>query len=133
MIQLRGVTKLYDNKTAVKNLDLEVPLGSLFGLIGPNGAGKTTALKMIATLIKPDEGEISIGDLDIRRDVREVRQRIGYMPDSFGSFRGLTCEEYLRFFGQSYGFGGGDLERRIDDVLDLTDLAHVREELTNAL
>jgi ABC-2 type transport system ATP-binding protein len=133
MIQLRGVTKFYDNKTAVKDLDLEVPRGSLFGLIGPNGAGKTTALKMIATLIKPDEGEITVGDLDIRSDVREVRARIGYMPDAFGTFRGLTCEEYLSFFGRSYGFCGADLTRRVGDVLELTDLGHVRDEMTSAL
>jgi ABC-type multidrug transport system ATPase subunit len=70
MIELRGVTKRYDDKTAVDGIELDIPAGGVFGLIGPNGAGKTTALKMLSTLIKPDEGTITVDGLDIVDDRR---------------------------------------------------------------
>ena len=133
MIRIEGVSKFFDDKPAVRNISLEVPKGSLFGLIGPNGAGKTTTLKMLATLIKPDSGEIFMDGLDVLRDVRAVRRIVGYMSDSFGSFRGLTCEEYLQFFGRAYGLHGRTLERRLEDVLALTELGALRDELTGAL
>ncbi len=133
MIRLEGVSKYYDDKAAVDSVDLEVPHGSLFGLIGPNGAGKTTTLKMLATLIKPDFGMIHVDGLDLTEHVRTVRRRLGYMPDEFGTFRGLTCEEYLQFFGRSYGLHGPSLTERIEDVVALTDLGALRDEFTSAL
>ena len=126
MIRIRNATKRYDEKLAVDGLSLDIADNDLFGLIGPNGAGKTTTLKMLATLVKPDAGEVSIAGLDIDRDVREIRRRIGYMPDAFGTFRGLTCAEYLQFFGGCHGLRGADLARRVEDVLDLTDLGPLR-------
>ncbi len=132
-VVLSGVTKRYGSKVAVDNVDLVVPRGSVFGLIGPNGAGKTTTLKMMATLIKPDCGDVRMLGHDLKKDVREVRPFIGYMPDAFGVFRGLTCEEYLGFFGRAYNRRGPDLKRRVEDVLTLTDLTQVRDELTTSL
>ena len=133
MIRIEKVTKSYGGRPAVDGLDLSVPRGSIFGLIGPNGAGKTTTLKMVATLVKPDEGRIAVGDHELPRDVREARKVLGYMPDEFGTFRGVTCMEYLRFFGRAYGYRGAKLGERIEAVLDLTDLGPLREKLTAAL
>jgi ABC-2 type transport system ATP-binding protein len=133
LIRFEGVSKSFDDKVAVDSIDLAIEEGRLFGLIGPNGAGKTTTLKMLATLIKPDQGSIHIGGLDALQDVRAVRRSIGYMPDSFGTFRGLTCEEYLLFFGRAYGLHGQTLADRAANVLALTDLDAVREELTAGL
>lgn len=133
MIELRGVTKLFDDKKAVDAIDLEIPRGSIFGLIGPNGAGKTTTLKMIATLIRPDGGEVTVEGLDAGTRARDIRRRMGYMPDAFGAFPGLSCQEYLFYFGRCYGLGGRDLAGRVEDVLALTDLEGLREELTPAL
>ncbi len=133
MIDLRGVRKNYDDKAAVAGIDLTIDRGQVFGLIGPNGAGKTTTLKMLSTLIKPDEGTIEIDGLDICRDVRAIRQIVGYMPDAFGVFRDLDCEDYLQLFGRSHGIGGSELERRVDDVLELTDLDTVRTQLSGSL
>ena len=130
MISIRGVSKYYDDKAAVDSVNLDVPAGSLFGLIGPNGAGKTTTLKMLATLIKPDHGTISIDGLDLEGNVRSLRRRLGYMPDAFGVFRDLTCVEYLQFFGRAYDHSGTELKNRIEDVLTLTDLTGLRDELT---
>jgi ABC-2 type transport system ATP-binding protein len=133
VITLERVTKLYDRKPAVVSLDLTVPPGSVFGLIGPNGAGKTTTLKMAATLIKPDLGRITVCGHDLGRDVRGARRVIGYMPDSFGAFAGLTCEEYLQFFGRIHGYRGGALSSRIDQVSELTDLGSLRDQAVAAL
>jgi ABC-2 type transport system ATP-binding protein len=133
MITLEGVTKLYGRKPAVDSLDLAIPPGSIFGLIGPNGAGKTTTLKMAATLIKPDQGKITVCGHDLRKDARGARRILGYMPDSFGAFGGLTCEEYLQFFGRIHGYRGGALASRIDQVSDLTDLARLRDQAVSAL
>lgn len=133
MIQLAKVRKSYDGKIAVDDIDLEVPRGSIFGLIGPNGAGKTTTLKMISTLIKPDAGQITIGGEDLAREVRAARRILGYMPDQFGQFRTLSCEEYLEYFGRAHDLGGRELTGRINAVLELTDLLGVRHETANTL
>ena len=133
MVTLEGVTKTYAGKPAVEDLSLTVPKGSIFGLIGPNGAGKTTTLKMVATLIKPDRGTLRVNGHDLAKDVKRARSIMGYMPDSFGSFGGLTCEEYLRFFGRIHGWRAPTLEQRIEAVLDLTDLAGMRDQLASAL
>ena len=128
-----GVTKRFDTKVAVADVRLEIPSGSVFGLIGPNGAGKTTTLKMIATLIKPDEGAVRVCGYDVADSIREVRSLLGYMPDRFGTFRGLTCQEYLEYFGRTYCLHGVELHARLADVLELTELDRVRGELTSAL
>ena len=133
MIEIRSVSKYFDDKPAVDGIDLSIPEGSIFGLIGPNGAGKTTTLKMLATLIKPDRGQIFIGGKPLEGNVRDVRRMVGYMPDSFGTFRGLSCEEYLVFFGRSYGLYGERLHSRLEDVVALTDLAPLRHDLTTTL
>ena len=133
MIHFEGVTKSFDGKLAVSDIDLHIEENRLFGLIGPNGAGKTTSLRMMATLMKPESGSITVDGLDALRDVHKVRNIVGYMPDAFGTFRGLSCDEYLLFFGQCHGLYGKGLHSRVDAVLELTDLAGHREELTSAL
>ena len=118
VIRIRDVSKRYDENVAVDGLSLEVAENKLFGLIGPNGAGKTTTLKMLATLVKPDHGDIEIHGLELPADVREVRRRVGYMPDAFGTFRGLTCFEYLHFFGCCHGLRGRELTRQLSAQFD---------------
>src|SRR5690606_18791969 len=130
MIRLENVTKSYDRKVAVDAISLEVQEGSLFGLIGPNGAGERTTLKMPATRVKPDRGLLTIAGHDLATDARHVRRRLGYMPDTFGTFPGLSCTDYLEFFGRIYGLHGRHLEERVRAVLGLTDLGGVRDELT---
>ncbi len=133
MIEFKQVSKLFDGKAAVAGIDLTVPRGRVYGLIGPNGAGKTTSLKMMATLIKPDEGTVTIGGHVLPEGVAEARRTIGYMADRQGNFRGLTALDYLAFFGRMHEIHGAALRSRIDAVLDLTDLGKVREELVSAL
>jgi len=133
MIELRGVTKLYDGKAAVRDVHLRVPPGRVYGLIGPNGAGKTTALRILATLIKPDEGTVRIAGHDLPDGVARVRRSIGYMGDRPGNFRGFSSEEYLAYFARLHGLGGPARKSRIETVLELTDLGPVREERVSSL
>jgi len=133
MIELERVVKRYDGKAAVDSVDLVVPRGRVYGLIGPNGAGKTTTLKMMATLIKPDQGAVRIAGMELPARVAEARRLIGYMADHQGNFRGLTASDYLAYFGRLHSLGGRALKERIDTILELTDLGPVRDELVNAL
>src|ERR1051325_9320037 len=81
MIKLENVSKYYKTFPAVNDFNFEIGRGEVFGFIGPNGAGKTTTIKMLATLMLPSEGRLSIGGYDVVKEPHEVRRIIGYMPD----------------------------------------------------
>jgi ABC-2 type transport system ATP-binding protein len=108
---------------AVRGVDFEVAEGELFGLLGPNGAGKTTTIKMLITLLLPTGGEARVLGLDVVREAREVRRRIGYV---FGGDRGLyerlSALDNLRYFAELYGVSGRRQRERIDEVLELVGL-----------
>ena len=103
MLTIKNLRKRYGNFQALDGLNLEVADGELFGFVGPNGAGKTTTLKILAGLLVPDEGEVEIGGLDVYSDGKELRRRIGYVPDFFGVYDNLKVSEYMEFFASSYG------------------------------
>ena len=99
-IRLQGVTKRFDRKTAVRDLDLEIPRGSIYGLIGPNGAGKTTTLRIILDVIGPDAGSVEVFGSP---SVESMRTRIGYLPEERGLYQKMTATDHLAFFGQLKG------------------------------
>ena len=105
MLTIKNLRKRYGNFQALDGLNLEVADGELFGFVGPNGAGKTTTLKILAGLLVPDEGEVEIGGLDVYSDGKELRRRIGYVPDFFGVYDNLKVSEYMEFFASCYGMG----------------------------
>jgi ABC-2 type transport system ATP-binding protein len=129
MISLDGLTKRYGDFTAVDGIDLEVPRGVIFGLLGPNGAGKTTTLRMIAGILEPDGGTVEIGGHDIVGDPRAARSLLGFVPDRPFVYEKLTGAELLRFTAGLYGLGGPEVEARIDELLELWDLAPWRDQL----
>jgi ABC-2 type transport system ATP-binding protein len=122
MIKLENVSKYYKSFPAVNDVSFEIARGEVFGFIGPNGAGKTTTIKMLATLMLPTEGRLSIGGYDIQQEPFEVRRIIGYMPDSFGVYEDLLAWEYLDYFASLYKMTPPERRRAISDVLELTDL-----------
>src|SRR5262249_15917139 len=122
MIKLESVSKYYKEFPAVTDLSMEIGRGEVFGFIGPNGAGKTTTIKMLATLMLPSAGTITIDGLDVERNPEEVRRLIGYMRDSFGVYDDLLAWEYLDYFAALYRPPPADRKRAINDVLELTDL-----------
>ena len=109
---------------AVRGVSFEIGKGELFGLLGPNGAGKTTTIKMLITLLLPSSGTARVLGLDVARDAREVRKRIGYV---FGGDRGLyerlSGLDNLRYFAELYGVEPREQKRRIAELLDLVGLA----------
>ncbi len=132
LVRCRDVTKRFDTTVAVRCVNLDVPKGGLVGVVGPNGAGKTTLLRMIATLAKPDVGSIAVDGVEVSADPASVRRRIGYMPAEFGKFPDLSVEEYLRFFAAAHGVSRAERSRRVEDVLQLTDLVPRRDEPVSA-
>ena len=106
MIRLHQLTKRYDKFTAVDGIDLEVPRGELFGLLGPNGAGKTTSIRMIAGILRPSSGSVTIGGIDIQARPLEAKARLGYIPDRPFVYDKLTGGEFLRFAAALYGQQG---------------------------
>ena len=132
MIRLTGLTKRYGSFTAVDHIDLDIPQGCLYGLLGPNGAGKTTTMRMIAGILQPTAGTITIGGDDVNRDPMAAKGRLGFIPDRPYVYDKLTGAEFLRFVAALYGQEGASIERRMDELLDLFDLTDWKHELVES-
>ena len=133
IIETRGLTKRYGKLTALKSLNLKVETGAVFGFVGPNGAGKTTTMRILATLLRPTAGEAWVAGHSVLKERRGVRRAIGYMPDFFGVYGDMKVWEYLDFFAACYEIPAETRRRLVDDLLDLVDLAHRREDYVDAL
>jgi ABC-type multidrug transport system ATPase subunit len=103
MIKINNISKSYGRVKALNDVCLDVKKGELYGLIGPDGAGKTTLIRIIMTLMLPDQGEVFINDIDTVKNYKWVRKNVGYMPGNFSLYKDLTVEENLRFFASVYG------------------------------
>ena len=102
-IEIKNISKSYGELKALDNVSFEVKKGELFGLIGPDGSGKTTLFRLLTTLINPDAGSATVDGLDIMKDYREIRTRVGYMPGRFSLYPDLSVEENLQFFAAIFG------------------------------
>jgi ABC-2 type transport system ATP-binding protein len=122
-ILTRGLTKRYEEITAVDGLDLEVRRGEIFGLLGQNGAGKTTTILMLLGLTEPTEGSAEVLGYDPAFDALQVKRRVGYLPDSVGFYDDLTGRENLRYTARLNGLRGEDAEDRIQQVVEAVELA----------
>jgi ABC-2 type transport system ATP-binding protein len=123
MIQMAGVVKHYGEVRALDGLDLAVPAGTVLGLLGPNGAGKTTAVRVLTTLLDPDEGEVRVAGIDVRRDPREVRKVIGLSGQTAAVDEHLTGFENLDMVGRLYRLGRRPSRERARELLERFDLA----------
>ncbi len=121
-VEVRGLTKRYGDLLAVHDLDLAVRPGAIFGLIGPNGAGKSTTFLVLASLLAPTSGSISVAGFDTRDHPREVRARVGYMPDVMGVYENLRVDEYLQFFAAAYRIPRSSWPSLVGGLLELVDL-----------
>jgi ABC-2 type transport system ATP-binding protein len=129
VIEVRGLVKSYEGFTAVKGISFDVSAGAVFGFIGPNGAGKTTTIRILATLLEPTSGRVRIDGHDVVDDPEAVRGVIGYMPDDFGVYDGITVQEYLDFFAAAYGLTRRQRATTVHDVMTLTDLVQHERKL----
>lgn len=133
MIKTENLRKDYDNLVALKGLNIDIGEGFCYGLIGPNGAGKTTTIRMLATMLEPTDGRAYIGGYDVQKNPYEVRQIIGYMPDFFSLYNNLKVWEFLDFFGEAYSVPIEIRGKRIDWVIEVTDLGMKRNEFVKGL
>ena len=118
LIELRKISKSYGSVTALRELDLTVPEGCLYGLLGPNGAGKTTAMRILATLLAPDGGSVRVGGVDGLAEPRAVRQLMGYVAQEVAIDKILSGRELLQLQGDLYHLQRKDRETRIADLIE---------------
>jgi ABC-2 type transport system ATP-binding protein len=114
-------------------MSLSAPSGQVTALVGPNGAGKTTLLLVLASLLRPDRGEIRVAGLDPGQDPTGVRARMGWMPDTFGLYEQLTVREYLRFFADAYRLGPAGHDARVAELLTLIHLTEYADQPVHVL
>ena len=118
---------------AIRNIDLDLDAGDLFGFIGPNGAGKTTTMRIIATLLNPTSGEAYVCGNSIYTNPKEIRRLVGYMPDFFGVYDDMKVIEYLEFFAAAYRITGEARRKRCNEMLEIVDLDFKRDAFANTL
>ncbi len=133
MIKTTNLTKKYGDMYAIRNINLELEKGDLFGFIGPNGAGKTTTMRIISTLLTPTYGEAYVCGNSIYTAPEEIRRLVGYMPDFFGVYDDMTVIEYLEFFAAAYRIHGPARRKRCNEMLDIVDLDFKRDAYANTL
>ena len=122
MITLQNVHKRFGEVHAVDGVSFSAPDGAVTGLLGPNGAGKTTTLRMLYTLMRPDEGKIAIDGIDAVQDPQGARFALGVLPDQSGLYPRLTGREHITYFGELQGITGGELRKRTGHLLELLDM-----------
>ncbi len=130
MIQVRNLRKTFGSVVAVDDVSFEAPDGKITGLLGPNGAGKTTTLRVIYSLLQPDQGAALVDGLDTREHSVDVRRVIGALPDNQGLYPRLTSRENIRYFARLHGLEGKALEDNIDLMLDLLDMREIENRRT---
>jgi ABC-2 type transport system ATP-binding protein len=129
VITTTALTRCYDALVAVDHLDLEVRQGVIFGLLGPNGAGKTTTIKMLTTLLPPTSGTARVAGFDVAKNPRDVRRRIGYVPQMVSADGALTARENLVLSAKLYRIPRAERRARLDGALEFMGLAASAEAL----
>jgi ABC-2 type transport system ATP-binding protein len=132
MLQLRGLRKEYGGFTAVRDLDLDVRRGEIFGFLGPNGAGKTTTIRMVAGVLRPTRGRVVIGGVDLGEAPETAKAKVGYIPDRPFLYEKLSGGEFLRYVSGLWGRGGPATEARAEKLLELFHLTDWKDELVES-
>jgi ABC-2 type transport system ATP-binding protein len=129
MIELKGITKKYGEFRAVENLNLTVARGEIFGFLGPNGAGKTTTIKIIAGVLQPSAGTVTIGGIDMLKHPEAAKHKIGFIPDRPYLYEKLTGMEFLKFTADLYGVPDDVYRAKASRNLEMFSLADWSDEL----
>lgn len=128
IIEVKNVTKRFNDKLVLDNISYEVEKGEIFGFIGPNGAGKSTLINIMTSLLVPDSGTIKICGYDILKEPIKAKECIGYVPQDISLMEELTAYDNLEFFGALYGLKGKELKIRIMEALEVTGLVEKKKE-----
>ena len=127
LIQVRALRKRFGDGDVVQGVDLSIEGGEIFGLIGPDGAGKSTLIRMLAGILEPTDGEISLRNIDVIHDYEKVRGAVGYMPQTFGLYGLLTVEENLRAVARIHGVRGAEFQKRTKRLYRFSGLGPFRD------
>lgn len=133
MLEIHDLYKHYGKFTALSGLNLTIKKGELFGFVGPNGAGKTTTMKIVSGLLRADSGEVLVDGINNHKDIRKIKEKIGYMPDFFGVYDNLKVAEYMEFYASVYGMEGNEAKKLIHELLDMVNLEEHAENYVDAL
>jgi len=128
MLETIELRKVFKNKTAVDGVNLYLDPGESVGLLGPNGAGKSTTISMISTLIKPTSGDVKMNGQSVLKHPKIIRSELGVVPQEIALYPDLSALENLQFFGRIYGLKGKELNRAVQEVLELVDLTDRQKE-----
>lgn len=133
MVDVKNVSMRFNLTEAVKNVSFAAESGGIFGLVGSDGAGKSTLLRMIATMIKPTQGEIFVNGLDVVTRRQEIKNIIGYMPQRFGLYQDLTVDENMRFFMDIFDIPRSERKARHEKYLGFSNLLPFTDRLAGDL
>ncbi len=133
VVEIHELSKHYGEFVALDNLSLTLERGRILGFIGPNGAGKTTTIRILVGLSRPTSGYAKIAGADCMTELPKVRRLVGYMPDKFGSYDNMRVREYLDFFGAAFGIPRRERQKRVAEVLDLTNATWMQDRYVESL
>jgi ABC-2 type transport system ATP-binding protein len=132
-IQVSGLSRSFPGVKAVDRLTFEVRSGEIFGLVGPDGAGKTTTMRMLAGILPPDAGSVTVAGCNVIRDPEAAKHHLSYMPQRFGLYEDLTVEENIRFYADLFGVKRPEREVRSAELLAAAGMAEFRARLAGKL
>jgi len=132
ILRCSGLRKRYGQRQAVDGVGFEIARGETYGLLGPNGAGKTTTISMVCGILARDEGEVFVNGQPLDPAATAVKGAIGYVPQDLAIYPDMTGRENLTFFARLYGMAGAALRSRVDEVLEIIDLADRAGDRTDA-
>jgi ABC-2 type transport system ATP-binding protein len=134
MIEAKNITKRFYNNVAVNSLSFNIKKQEIFGIVGPDGAGKSTLLRILAGILPPDEGKVFIDSIDIYNNLsKNFKEKISYMPQSFGLYEDLTVEENLHFIGKLFSIPKKEREMRIERLYQFSNLKPFKNRLAGRL
>ena len=133
ILRCEGLTKIYNEITALDDLNLEIPRGHIFGFIGHNGAGKTTTIRILAGMLKHSRGRATIAGIEVSSGRDKIKSVVGYMPDSFGVYDQMRVWEYLDFFGAAFKIPKKKRIDRIEHVMHITQSEYMRDRFVDTL
>lgn len=128
-MEVKNLTKIFGDFTAVDKISFEVKKGEIFGFLGANGAGKTTAMKMLSGILEPTSGHATVAGFDIKTQRNQLKYKIGYMSQKFSLYEDLTLKENVRFYGGIYGLSKKQIEERTQNMIEKLGLEKIKDTL----
>ena len=128
IIEVKGLEKSYKNEKVVKSIDFYVEKGEILGFLGPNGAGKSTTINILSTVLNWDKGDVNIFDNSINKNVNEIKQRMGVVPQELAIFEDITAEQNVKFFASLYKVKGEILKERVKEALQFVGLYDKKDQ-----